>query len=646
MRNLRFLKDFNPLFTISWNIVLAYLCFFLCRVVFLLENYSYFSENMSFGHLVNIFGGGMMFDTAAILYLNSLYLVMMLLPFHFRENKVYASVTKWAYLLPNLAAVIMNLCDTVYFQYTNRRTTATFFAEFSNENNLAGIFFKEMINHWYLLLFLIVVAWGMFKLYRKVKRADDGSALRYYLLQIVSLAVVVPLVVGGIRGGFTRATRPITLSNANQYVSRPLEAAIVLNTPFSILRTIGKTAFVVPEFFTDREEMEALYTPVHMPADSAEFRPMNVVIFIMESFGAEYTGFMNRDLKGADYGYTPFLDSLAAKGLVWECSYANGRKSIDGMPSVLSGIPMFIEPFFLTPSSLNEVSSVAGELAKKGYYTAFFHGADNSSMGFQAFARSVGFQDYFGRTEYGNDADFDGNWAIWDREFFQFYKKEMDKMQQPFVTALFSASSHHPYNIPVSDKGKYPEGTLPIHKCIGYTDNALKEFFEAASQSEWYDNTLFVITADHTNQSDTPEYMTDAGVFSVPVVFFQPSDTSLVGRRSGIAQQIDIMPTVLSYLGYDRPYVSFGCDLLTTPSDETFAVNYAGGIYQYFKNDYLLQFDGTRSTALYDLKQDRLLHDNLLSRESEVAAQMEMQLKSIIQQYMERMTTDALVYRQ
>lgn len=633
-----------PIVAVVWNVVLSYIAFFICRVAFLLENYSYFSENLSLEGLMNIFRGGLVFDTSAILYINALYMLLVLFPLHLKENRLFGKVVLWVYMLPNMAAIIMNLADCVYFQYTNRRTTATFFSEFSNENNLFGIFFKEIINHWYLFLLFIVMVYGLYRLYAVAVADRRKNLVRYYSLQLLSLIIAAAFVVGGIRGGFTRAVRPITLSNANQYVNRPVETAVVLNTPFSVFRTIGKNVFSVPEYFDDRETMFSLYSPVHMPDDSAVFKPMNVVVFIMESFGSEYTGFMNRKLRGDGYGYTPFLDSIASEGLVFEHSFANGRKSIDGMPSVLSGIPMFVEPFFLTPSSLNKVSSIAGELSKKGYYTAFFHGADNSSMGFQAYARACGYKDYFGRSEYGNDNDFDGNWAIWDREFFQFFADEIDKMEQPFVASIFSASSHHPYNVPESDKGKYPEGTLPIHKCIRYTDNALKEFFDKASKREWFDNTLFVITADHTNLSDTPEYMTDAGLFAVPVVFYNPSDTALTGIRAGISQQIDIMPTVLGYLGYDIPYVSFGCNLLDADAEETFAVNYISGIYQFFRGNYLLQFDGAKSIALYDYVSDRLLKHNLVSEREELVSDMENTLKSIIQQYMERMTSDSLVY--
>ena len=263
-------------------------------------------------------------------------------------------------------------------------------------------------------------------------------------------------------------------------------------------------------------------------------------------------------------------------------------------------------------------------------------------MGFQAYARAVGYPDYFGREGYNNEADFDGNWAIWDEEFLQFFAQKISTFPQPFSVGIFTASSHHPFNIPARYNGIFPDGEVQIHKCVLYSDYALKRFFETASKEPWFDNTLFVLTADHTNQSNFAEYKTDAGRYAVPIIFYTP-DGDLQGREETIAQQIDIMPTVLGYLGYDEPYVAFGNDLLNTTPDKHFAVNHNNGTYQYFKGDYMLQFDGDKSIALFAFKTDRLLQNNLLGQVAE-QEQMEIELKAIIQQYMMRMNGDKMTF--
>ena len=644
-----------------WNLLLIYIIYQIARCEYYLENASYFS------YTPDIFRGGLLFDTSAIIYTNALYIVLMLLPFHKKERKGYHMFCKWLYLIVNGLALAINLADSVYFQYTMRRTTTTVFGEFSNEGNLASIIGTEFLNHWYLVLLFAVIMFLLWRLYATPKPyatlnpsttpKPTVSLRRYYIATTAALILSVPLCIAGMRGGFTTAVRPITVSNANQYAQRPTDAALVLNTPFSLIRTIGKSVFIVPNYFSSTSRLDSIYTPLHRNSmhnsPSSNISPSsfllppsskkNIVILIVESFGREYIGALNKDLEGGRYkGYTPYVDTLISKSTTFSHSYCNGRKSIDGMPSILSSIPMFVEPFFLTPASMNDYTGLAGILAAEGYETAFFHGAQNGSMGFQAFANKTGFKHYFGRTEYeasrGTD-DFDGTWAIWDEQFLQYYADEMTKMKEPFMTAVFTASSHHPFAIPAKYSKDYPEEGLPIHKCIRYTDMAIGKFFEKASRQPWFNNTIFVLTSDHTNMSDHPEYQSDLGGFCSPIIIYDPTrEPALLDK---VAQQIDIMPTILGMLGYSKEYIAFGIDVLNTPAEDTWAVNYLNGIYQYVKYGYVLQFDGTHTKAVYSLT-DRLMKNNLKGK-TPIESQMELELKAIIQQYMLRMTQNRLL---
>ena len=618
-------KPYSQTLAVLWNVLLVYVVYMIGRLAYYVENLQFF--NFSFDTI----RGGLLFDTSAIVYTNALWIVLMLLPW--RMDKT----CKWLFMTVNGLALAMNLADSVYFQYTMRRTTSTVFSEFSNEGNLGSIFGTEFLNHWYLVLLFAIIMFALWRLY--------AIPQRHHKANLASFLIAIPLCIAGARGGFTAAVRPITLSNANQYAQRPTDAALILNTPFALLRTIDINEFTIPDYFDSEAEMAAIYTPIHnvSNADSTSFSKKNVVVLIIESFGREYIGALNRDLDGGRYkGYTPCVDSLIAHSITFRYSFCNGRKSIDGMPSILSSIPMFIEPFFLTPASMNDYTGLAGILAEEGYQTAFFHGAQNGSMGFEAFAKKTGFQRYFGRTEYEaarGTSDFDGTWAIWDEPFFQYYAEEMSKMKQPFMTALFSASSHHPFAIPDKYKQQFPEEHLPIQKCIRYTDMALGKFFATARKQPWFQNTIFVLTSDHTNQSDHAEYQSDLGGFCSPIIIYDPSHPE--GRiEKKVAQQIDILPTVLGMLGYQKPYFGFGIDVLNTPADKTWAVNYLNGIYQYVHYGYVLQFDGTNSKGIYKLD-DRIMQHNLIGKVPQ-QSQMESELKAIIQQYMMRMTQNRL----
>ena len=647
--NTRRLGYLSPLAATLCNLGIAYVLYFLARIIYLLVNYSYFEQGLTMSHLLEMLGGGLVFDTSAILVTNIPYIVMMLIPWHRKEQPSYQLVCKWVFIVINGLALAINFCDSVYFQYTMRRTTTTVFSEFSNEGNLGSIFLTETFHHLYLVALFALLMWGAWRLY--VQTGLERQRLRpwhYALTVFLSLAAFAPFVVAGIRGGFTTAVRPITISNANQYVNRPIEAALVLNTPFSLYRTIGKDVFVVPDYYSEEKELEGVYTPVHIPSDTIQMTKKNVVVLIVESFGREYIGALNKTLEGGRYkGYTPYVDALIAKSVTFSHSYCNGRKSIDGMPSILSSIPMFVEPFLLTPASMNHIEGIASILALEGYQTAFFHGAQRGSMGFLAFSRATGFQDYYGREDYdadtrfGGDKDFDGMWAIWDEPFLQYYATKMSEMKEPFMTAVFTASSHHPYAIPEQYKDQYPEEGIVIHKCIRYTDMAIGKFFEKASHEPWFNNTIFVLTSDHTNLSDHEYYQTDIGGFCSPIIIYEPGNSERKPEmQDKIAQQIDILPTVLGMLHYQKPFFGFGIDVLNTPKEDTWAVNYLNGIYQYVKQDHVLQFDGEQTKAVYALN-DSLMQHNLVGKIPQ-QVQMERELKAIIQQYMSRMTQDRL----
>lgn len=699
-----------PAISVAWNIILVYVLYTLCRIEFLLENLSYFRESIADGETWRLFAGSLVFDTPGIMYTNALYILLMLLPLHIKERKGYYRGCKYIFFAINLFAIIINVADSVYFSFTLRRTTTEIFGEFSNEGNLWKICLNEFGRHWYLVFYTALLGWLLWKLYLTplTNRATIRPLWRYYLVMTVSLIAGGITVVSGIRGGLLnhwwnylfaliaiyfalllwpaspdkkrrglsiafyvagllllatapigglrhRDIRPIALSNVNAYTKRPTETALVLNTPFTLIRTIGASEFTDPHYFDNKEELNRIFNPLTDPrADSSasailggKGKDKNVVIIIIESFGREYIGSMSKEMLGEDYkGYTPFTDSLSNHAMTFRYSFCNGRKSIDGMPSVLAGIPMFIKPFILTPQSLNKVCGIPGHLAHRGYETAFFHGARTGSMGFDAFARSIGFKSYYGREDYvkdrrfNGDKDFDGYWAIWDEPFMQFYAAKMTEMKQPFMTAIFTASSHHPFHIPEKYKEIYPEEGLPIHKCIRYTDNALRQFFNTARKQPWFENTVFVITSDHTNMSDHPEYKTDLGGFCSPIIIYDPSGNIPAGRRDAIAQQIDIMPTILNYVGSSEPYIAYGIDLLDTADDDTWAVNYLNGTYQYVKNGVVLQFDGQHTTGVYSLD-DKLMEDNLTGKFREQTA-MEQELKAIIQSYMDRMRGDAL----
>jgi phosphoglycerol transferase MdoB-like AlkP superfamily enzyme len=625
------------------SLLLVMALYSVSRMGFYLFNRPFF-QGMDAHRFFTIAAGGLRFDLAATLYSNALFILLMILPFAFRFSAWYKAVLKWVFIVSNALAFAANSADIIYYRFTLRRTTLSIFSQFKNETNLEKLFFRFLLDYWYVSLFfiflIVLLVWG----YSKV-RFDGPQAKRpllFYGSSVVGMLLAAGLFIGGARGGFRESTRPITLSNAAAYAKEPKDVNLVLNTPFALMRTAKANVIQKVDYFSSQQELEKYFTPLKYPPDSAKFQHKNIVVIILESFSKEFVGAYNQSWGKDSYkGYTPFLDSLISHSHSFRYSMANGRKSIDAMPSVICSIPSIEVPYVLSHFSGNKVNSLPNLLKEKGYYSAFFHGAPNGSMGFDAFANQSGFEDYFGKDEYGNNDDFDGIWGIWDERFLQYYAKKMSEFKQPFYTTLFTVSSHHPYQLPKEYLNSFKGGALPIYKTIEYTDWALKRFFQTASKTDWFKNTLFVITADHASaEIQYPQYNTAWGYFSVPLIFYEPGQGS-IEMKDELVQQVDILPSILSHLGYDQPYVSFGRDVFNT-SERAFAFNYLNNTYQFFQGSYLLQFDGQKSIGLYDFKADPFLKENEINSQIDTVSAMETRLRALIQQYNNRMVDNNL----
>ncbi|MCA5004654.1 LTA synthase family protein [Sphingobacterium bovistauri] len=625
------LKGFlNTFFFLLVQFVILMVIYTLLRIGFYYFNRDMFPQVESSDLWVMLLGG-IKFDTVAILYINILFILLMALPLPYKYSNRYQRVCKWIFVVTNAIGISLNLVDYAYYPFTLKRTSGTVFSQFSNEENMGQLIINFLIGYWYLLVLFIGIIFLLNRFYAlfKLERPKSFSWL-FYGGQLSAFVLSIFLFIGGVRGGWAHSTRPITLSNAGDYVKNPEEMNIVLNTPFSILKTLKAVSLKEVHYFSE-EELDQRYPVIHQPKDAADFKKLNVVFLILESFGKEHIGALNKDINNGNYkGYTPFLDSLIGQSYTFTRAYANGRKSIDALPSVITGIPSIGEPFVLSIYSGNKTTSIAKLLGDEDYETAFFHGAPNGSMGFSAYTQLAGIKHYYGKNEYNNDADFDGIWGIWDEPFMQFMADKINEMPQPFFAGFFSLSSHHPFKVPQKYKGKFPKGPLEIHEPVGYTDYALKQFFAKASKMPWYDNTLFVICADHATVSHLPEYKTAPNSFAIPIIFYQPG-SDLRGFSNKLAQQIDILPTVLNYLNYPKSYFSFGFDAMDSTSNN-FVINNIGGIYNLFQGDYYMTHDGLKPTSIFDLKDDKFLKKDLLS-DTILKDSLQNTLKAFIQRY-------------
>lgn len=590
----------TPTGMLLWRIVLLYAVLMLCRVVFYVYNMQLLGP-LSWGELGQLLSGSLKFDTASIVYADGLFILLSLLPLHLRERRWYRTMLYGYYVVVNAVLIVAaNLADTVYFRYTQKRFTADeiFFADNNNSLQLVG---KFMAENWYLVLLWIalvaLLAWG----YRR--KVHEESLLRrgwvYYMGGALIFALGAALSVAGMRGGMTRMTRPITLSNAMIYTPDGSKANLILSNPFCILRTVSSSGSVKYKKYFDPTELRQHFTPVHQPVDSAavDLSERNVVIFIMESMSAEHSAYLKPEVYAdrAIKGFTPFLDSLMQHGLTFRQMYANGTRSIQAMPSVLGSIPSFRTPFVLMPQSLGESHQLPAMLADKGYSTAFFCGSERGSMGFGAYARSAGVERLVSREDYEakhGTEDFDGYWGIWDEPFLQFMGEELAETPEPFFAVLFTLSSHHPFIVPEKYATTLPDGYTKIHKGVAYDDHAFRLFFHRFNREAWFQRTIFVFVADHVSSEKFAEQTRTYPENMHIIGFMYTPDGALQGEVTEVAQQLDIMPTLLGLTGNKQPYFAFGRDVLNEPERPRWSVSYDGQ-FRALTDDTIIRFDDT-----------------------------------------------------
>lgn len=622
------------------RLLLAYLFYFIARVLFYVYNQNLISVDSVYDFLKLCYHG-LAFDTTTILYTNGLFILFSVFPLLVNTRKNYQKALFYLYFSTNLLMYSANFIDFIYYRYTFSRSTRASLDTLENESNKSELFFNFLLNYWHVFLLFFALAYIWILLYKrtKVKQVSEKPSVKYFAASIASFLLIVTLCIGGIRGDFKKSTRPINMLDASRYVQNAGQADVVLNTPFAIIRTWNTNTFkkvnLVPKATVDR-----LLIPIKQYNNNQPTKP-NIVIFILESFAREYNGAFNKGIKIPDYqGYTPFVDSLAQHSLIFTNAHANGWKSIHGMSSVLAGIPSFKDAFTSSPYPKQKIESLVSTLESEGYNTSFFHGAPNGSMGFLGFGNILGFDHYYGKNEYNNDADFDGVWGIWDEPFFQYFNKTLTQKKEPFMATLFSVSSHEPYKVPEKYEGKFPKGKVNINECIGYTDYALKRFFAEAKKQTWYNNTIFVLVADHGNTIAYDEYRKEFNRNTVPILFFSPNE-KYVGVNSDLAQQIDIYPTLLDMIGYQKPFRSWGRSLISEKRVPPFAVKYGAKVYQFMSGNYICTFDGQKAVGFYD-KDDKGMAKNLIKHRNAEMNALELRCKAFIQDYMERVVDKRL----
>jgi phosphoglycerol transferase MdoB-like AlkP superfamily enzyme len=596
-------------------------------ILFLLRILFYFVHRVAFNDVaISDWFTGLWFDLITVCIVFLPYAIIHFLPLPHRNNKVYRIWTSLYFLIANLLLIGLNLIDVEYFKYTGKRSTSDLISMTTTGNDMSQLIGTFLAQFWWLVLVLVLFIFGLLWLRKKWSSSEKSMTKRdiipHTFVLIISLALVILIGRGGI------GLRPVGIIEAARY-TKPSNTALVLNTAFTMLKSYGAETLEEKNFFTEAEANK-LFNPIKnsKPANLLADKT-NVVIIILESFGNEWLNFNNPSLSKT---YTPFLDSLASESMWFENGFANGKKSIEAVPAIVSSIPSLMNnPYISSMYGNNKIKSLANILKEEGYSSGFYHAATNGSMRFDGFAAQAGYENYFGRFEYNNDDHFDKTWGILDEYFNPWAAKQMSQLKAPFFSTLFTISSHHPYFIPEDRKNDVIHGPEPICASISYGDYSLKQFFIEARKQKWYKNTLFVICADHTPSTSSEIYSQRDQMYRIPILFYEPNGKLPKGKRSEIFQHLDILPTVLDLLNIERKYYAFGNSIFQNVERE--AITYLEGIYYYFNSPFMITFSGSNSMNMLDLAKREEMSPKEKKQMTPQFLNKEKRLKAMIQRY-------------
>lgn len=301
---------------------------------------------------------------------------------------------------------------------------------------------------------------------------------------------------------------------------------------------------------------------LHHPAwiKPREGRPVNLVIVLEESLGAEYVGALG------GIGVTPELDALTSEGIWFNNLYATGTRSARGIEAVITGFtPTPARSVVKLPRSQTNFFTIAELLSRQGYDTSFLYGGEAHFDNMRQFFVGNGFARIIEQKDFVSP-QFVGSWGASDEDLFRRAHEEFTNLgDKPFFSLLFTSSNHSPFEFPDGRISLHEQPKATVNNAVKYADFALGEFIRTARASSYWDNTLFLIVADHNSRV--------RGANLVPIEYFHVPALIMGGgvqpqTYSRLASQIDLLPTLLGLMGIDSPHPATGHDLLRPDIDE------------------------------------------------------------------------------
>ncbi|MDH5571764.1 MAG: sulfatase-like hydrolase/transferase [Gammaproteobacteria bacterium] len=610
-------------------ILVIYLAVYFAGRVILLVQYPDDFKILSQTEIVQAFVRGMMFDNAIILTFIGIPLLLMWLPFKLTQHK-------WVQLFWNIFFYVVLLImafilvgDIIYYGHIHRHAGQELAIALQNDKDL--LIAMAIGSYSFHILLFLVFSVVLFAGWKHIWRIEHKQTDKYWSRlfgAFVGLIVIILAVRGGLAG------KPLNIINA--YASGSVAAGnLTLNGPYAIFHTLrsrgddyasqyynDEALKKVKEYVHSDKEIfpnkinYPLYRMLESPDLNAVKKP-NIVIIMMESLDAVFIDHY-RETRGLQpLGVTPNISRLSKDGLLLTNFFANGQRSIHGLTALLTGVPALPHRSTIDQGMAQSRLSYLGVMAKsQGYETVFLQSSKGHSFRIDSIAALAGFDYYAGSEKIpltGHIEFKNGKWEGWDYDMLVEADRLFSQQTKPFMGFLFTSATHLPFIFPGEQWRKYAGDTQQEKylNTLSYADWSVGEFIKLAKEKGYYDNTVFVIVGDHVsgqNKASTLDAQHRVGF----VMFGKGVKPNVVDT---VASQVDLMPSLVDFLGWEVGYASIGRSFFNTDYKvDASALLVEGGIVAAINRDTWLRHSMKMKLESFDSEKTDHLEDLLLSK--------------------------------
>ncbi len=559
-------------------------------MVFLVYHHN-LSGDLNFGEILDVFYYGLRLDFSFAGYICIIPFLLLFLNTFFTRFPVQAIIRWYSYIIIGMLC-FLTVADLELFTAWGFRMDNTPLQYFKNPGEMAATVSSSPV--FSLLSIGLAMALVFIVVYRKM--VDKKLATLFTQIRVWQIGLslfLIALLIIPIRGGVQKI--PMNLSDV--YFSKKLYAnQAAVNLPWNIMFSLmhaqsDKNPFVYFPIERAKTLVDELYaTKADSIPSIVSTKTPNIVIIVLESFTAKWIGYL-----GGAPGVTPQLDAIAADGMAFTNFYASGDRSEKGLMAILSAYPnQAITSIIKTPTKTQNLPSINKMLSERGYTTGFTYGGELEFANIKAYLLNTGFDRLVDKYEFPM-AERTTSWGVHDEFVFNRFLTDLNQMDQPFFQAMFTLSSHEPYDVPLTHFVGNDEVTQ-FKNSIYYTDSVLGDFIAKAKTQPWWNNTLIAIVADHGHHLPGYDANHVPSKFHIPLVFTGGS-LSRNGVVETIGSQTDIAPTILYQMNMDVSQFKWGRNLMDT--HESFAFYAFNNGFGWVTPDGIATVDNVSGNTVY-----------------------------------------------